>query len=263
MNILGDSLKHFSPTQSPPELAVVTQMLLEEALETKDPYADIKRESNEKALTMYPVLQKSVEESDYPLKKAIELSCAGNIIDYGVLGLSLNVEKEIQKIVSSSDAQINKEKKSLFALDKFTQKLENSSTLLFLADNAGEIVFDRLLLETIHSLYPSLAITVALRGRPILNDALLEDALSIHLDEFTTLITSGVPTPATVLSLATPQFLEVYETSDMIISKGQGNYEALSGEKREIFFLLTAKCPVIAQDLQANIKDLILVAPSL
>jgi len=263
MNILGDSLKEFTAGQSPPELAVVTQRELERILRTQDPYADVKKESNERALAIYPQMQKSVDESLDPLKKAIELSCAGNIIDYGVLGNTLDVQKEIERIVSATEGQINTENPALFAFDSFRGELEHAKTLLFIADNAGEIVFDRLLLQTIRKLYPKIAITVAVRGKPILNDALLEDALSINLDSIATVITSGVPTPGTVLSLTTEQFKEVFHSSDIVISKGQGNYESLSGERRAIFYLLTAKCHVIASDIGCNLKDLILLARNL
>ncbi|MDC7245597.1 MAG: ARMT1-like domain-containing protein [Sphaerochaetaceae bacterium] len=263
MNILGDSLKHYTDEQSPPELAVVTQRELERVLGCDDPYDSIKKESNEKALRMYPQLKESVISSKDPLRKAIELSCGGNIIDYGVLGNTLDVRREIERIVSDSEAQINDEDPSLFSIDHFRERLRESSTVLFIADNAGEIVFDRLLIETIHEKFPSIRITVAVRGRPILNDALIADALSVHIDETARVITSGVPTPGTVLSLSTAEFEQEFSSSDMVISKGQGNYESLSKESREIFFLLTAKCHVIADDIGCNLKDLILLARNL
>ncbi len=259
MDCVGSSLKEYPLSSSPPERTLLVQQKLCSYLKTDDPYKEIKRECNMKALELYPIIENMVKESSNPLSLAIELSCSGNIIDYGVSRKEIDVEGEIRAIIAQSEKRIQREASSLFAFDEFVQSIETSKNLLFLADNAGEIVFDKLLLQTIHHLYPKLSITVALRDKPILNDALIEDAYDIGLDKIAHIITSGVPTPGTVLSLASKEFLELFYSSDMVISKGQGNYEALSEVNRSIFFLLITKCEVVAKHAQSHVKDILLL----
>ena len=259
MDEVGSSLNSIPLTASPPERALVLQQMLSSYLSTDDPYKAIKKESNDKALELYPIIEKMVNESSHPLHLAIELSCAGNIIDYGVSPQGIDVEKEIRSIITKSEKKIAKESSRLFAIKEFITSIEKANTLLFLADNAGEVVFDKLLLETIKGLYPHLSITVAMRDAPILNDALLSDAYEIGLDKSAQIISSGVPTPGTVLKYASSEFLELFYSSDMVISKGQGNYESLSEEKRGIFFLLITKCEVIAKHVNSNVGDILLL----
>lgn len=259
MDHLGSLLKETPLSASPPERAVAVQKKLCSILNTDDPYKEIKKESNDKALELYPIIEHMVEMSSNPLSLAIELSCAGNIIDYGVTGKEIDVEKEIRAIIAKSEKKIKKEASSLFAFDEFVSSIEKAKTLLFLADNAGEIVFDRLLLETIKQLYPALKITVALRDTPIINDALVSDAYDIGLDKSATIISSGVPTPGTVLRYASKEFLDLFYSSDMVVSKGQGNYEALSEVNRDIFFLLITKCDVVARHVGSHVGDILLL----
>ncbi len=259
MDEVGSSLKDIPLTSSPPERALIVQQMISSYLGTDDPYKAIKKESNDKALELYPLIENMVLQSSHPLSTAIELSCAGNIIDYGVSPEGIDVEKEIRAIIAKSEKKIAKESSTLFAIKEFISTIEKAKTLLFLADNAGEVVFDKLLLETIKRLYPHLSITVAMRGKPILNDALISDAYDIGLNTIGTIISSGVPTPGTVMKFTTPQFLELFNSSDMVISKGQGNFEALSDEEREIFFLLLTKCEVIAKHVNSHVGDILLI----
>ncbi len=259
MDTLGSYLKDSPLSMSPPERALLVQQLICEYLGTDDPYKAIKTESNDKALEIYPLIEKLVLDSNKPLNVAIELACAGNIIDYGVSPEGVDVEKEIKAIIAASERKIAKESSDLFAIDEFNEAIAHAKTLLFITDNAGEVVFDRLLLETIKRLYPAIEITVAVRGKPILNDIILSEAYEVGLDTSATIISSGVPTPGTVLKFATDQFLEVFKSSDMVISKGQGNFEGLSDEEREIFFLLLTKCKVIAEHVNSKIGDILLI----
>jgi len=130
---------------------------------------------------------------------------------------------------------------------------------MYLADNAGEVVFDRLLIE---ELVEELGkqVNYVVRDKPVINDALIEDALFFGINRTAKVISSGSDAPGTLLKYCSPEFIRLYQKAELIISKGQGNYEALSGEDRPIFFLFRVKCPVIAEDVGCNVGDMILVS---
>ena len=137
--------------------------------------------------------------------------------------------------------------------------MNTSKNILYLADNAGETIFDRVLIEEIKGLYGDKSIFYAVRERPIINDALKEDARACGIDRIADVISSGSDTPGTIISLCSEAFLKIYRDADMIISKGQGNFEALSDVSRPIFYLFMVKCPVVAKDLGCRIGDIILL----
>ncbi|MFH0753575.1 MAG: ARMT1-like domain-containing protein [Candidatus Omnitrophota bacterium] len=183
--------------------------------------------------------------------KAVELAIAGNVIDYAAKN-NLNVEKEIQEILAGS---FSPEQKRVFEYELFRKELAEAKTILYLADNAGEIVFDRVLIEEICAVRE---VTVAVRYKPILNDAVMEDAVFCGIDKIAHVISSGVDSPGTVLDYCSDEFLKIFKRADMVISKGQGNYEALSEAHRKIYFLFKVKCPVIANHSGARMGDIVL-----
>jgi uncharacterized protein with ATP-grasp and redox domains len=130
-----------------------------------------------------------------------------------------------------------------------------------LGDNAGEIVWDKILIEELIEAF-DLDITYAVRGFPILNDVTVEDAHFVGMDKVVKVISNGFDAPGTLLDRCSEEFLKNYKTSDLILSKGQGNYESLSEQHRSIFFLLNVKCPVIAEDIHCNVGELVLKAQS-
>ncbi|MDD5173743.1 MAG: ARMT1-like domain-containing protein [Candidatus Omnitrophica bacterium] len=248
----------FPFTSSPPEMARIIYGVIKKTTGNGDPYLKIKEESNKLALSVYPRLKKKVEHSRDSLLTAVELAIAGNIIDYGVKN-TLNVEEELKRILDKEDKVIRKENKSIFNYKSFRSALKRSNTILYLADNAGEVVFDRILIEEIKETHRDKKIIYAVKEKPVINDALREDAVSAGIGEKTTIISSGVDTPGTVLSLCSKKFLKIFKRADMVISKGQGNFEALSDCKRPVFFLFMAKCPVIAKDVKCGLGDVILL----
>jgi len=127
--------------------------------------------------------------------------------------------------------------------------------VLYLADNAGEVVFDRILAEEIPG---NKEIIYAVRGKPIINDALIEDALACGIDKRARVVSSGVDAPGTILKYCSDDFLEIFEDAEFIISKGQGNYEALSDINKPIYFLFKVKCPVIARHVGVKLGDIVL-----
>ncbi len=256
---LGIYLNSFALKNPPPFASVFIQEQLVKYSGKEDPYYDIKRFSNEEALKIVDQLRQILEQSKTPLKTAVELACAGNIIDFGVSNHHIDISGEINAILEQMEESVNREDSSLFQLKELDLALKNSKRLMYLGDNAGEIVFDRLLLETIKKLYPHLTIYFATRGKPVVNDVLIEDALFCKIDEIATVVSSEVPTPGLALEYASKEFLELYKTFDVVISKGQGNYECLSETDGPLFYLLITKCNVIAKELQSEIRQLVLL----
>jgi len=255
---LAKALPELSLKSAPPDIARIVYGIVKKITHNDDPYRKIKSKSNKLALRIYPELVKIVSKSDDRLLKAVELSIAGNIIDYGVKN-SLKIKEELNDILNREKLSIYEDKKDLIDYSYFKNTLRKSENILYLADNAGETVFDRVLIEEIKRIYKHKKITYAVKEKPIINDALIEDAYNCGLDKSTTIVSCGVNAPGTILSLCSKEFLKTYKKADMIISKGQGNFEALSEEKRPIFFLLKAKCPVVAKDIGCNVGDIILL----
>jgi len=217
-----------------------------------DPFREIKEKSNRLALSLYPELKKKVDDSEDRLLTAVELAIAGNVIDYGVKN-TLNIEREIEKILAR-EFSIGE---SVFDYEGFRDMLSEVTEVLYLADNAGEILFDRILIEEISSGHRN--VVCAVRSGPIINDALMEDAVICGIDKYARVISSGSDAPGTILELCSPEFMEIYNSAELIISKGQGNYEGLSSEEdRPIYFLLKAKCSVVADDVGCRVGDMIL-----
>jgi len=249
------SMPKFPLSSSPPEMARVIHGIVKRITGKKDPYAGIKKKSNNLALRVYPKLKEKLNGKQDRLLTAVELAIAGNIIDYGVKN-SIDVKEELDKILNEEHAAIRKESKSIFNYSGFKSSLDEANSILYLADNSGEVVFDRILIEEIKRKRVNVDISYAVKEKPVINDALEEDARIAGIQKYAKIISSGADTPGTVLSLCSSRFLEVYKKADMIISKGQGNFEALSDSRRPIFFLFMAKCPnTSARHAGINLKN--------
>jgi len=209
-----------------------------------DPYREIKQQHIAEAKALLPELETMVAASEDSLLTAIRLAIAGNVIDLGI-NKTFDLVSDIKKILLQDFA--------LFDYDAFKKELAKAKTILYLGDNAGESVFDKLLIQQLRK-----PVKYAVRTQPIINDVTMKEAVDSGLDEVAALIDSGSPAPGIIMRYATPDFREVYQNAELVISKGQGNYEGLSGEKRTIFFLLKAKCPVIARDIGVKEGDIVL-----
>lgn len=216
-----------------------------------DPYVEEKEESNNISLVLYKTWKPRVVESENPFETAVRLSIAGNIMDYGA-NHDFDINTTIQKVLSVP-----------FAINHTVQMRERVATanqVLYLGDNAGEIVFDKLLIETM--MHPNLI--YAVKGAPVLNDVTMIDALQCEMDVAADVIHNGYDAPSTVLPKCSKEFQKIFETSDVIISKGQGNLEGLiSLNDSRIFFLLMVKCDVIAEVLNVKKGDFVVVNKSL
>lgn len=156
--------------------------------------------------------------------------------------------------MEDENSMIRNERAEYFSYADFAVKLKKSKNILILADNAGEIVFDRILIETIKKMYPDRNITVAMRGSPVLNDALIEDAVYCGLESCASIISSGSNIPGTLLSQCTKEFIEHHNDAELIISKGQGNYESFESPRKDVFYLFMAKCPIVARQAGCGIR---------
>ncbi|MDY6911096.1 MAG: ARMT1-like domain-containing protein [Chloroflexota bacterium] len=242
-------VREFPLDITPPEIAQRVYRIVYDMTGDNDPYREAKQHSNEMALALFPRLKEIVESSDDPLLTACKLAIAGNSIDLAPQVSAGAIGDVIESTLTSP--------LSYDDYDRFRQSIKNASSLLYLADNAGEIVFDKLLIEELRRSF-DIDITLAVRSKPIINDATMDDAIAVGLNQVATVIANGSDAPATVLSQCSTEFLKCYGSADVIISKGQGNYESLSGEQANIFFLLRAKCPVVAEPLNLDVGDSIL-----
>ena len=233
---------------SPPAIGQEIHRLIRKLTGNNDPYRELKQKFNHLALRMCVELEENVRTSEDPLETAVRLAIAGNIIDLGVK--TSIAESDIEKVIRDClTANFDNQ-----PLEDFRNAVNQAGQILYLADNAGEIVFDRLLIE----LLPYDKITVVVKGKPVINDATMEDAEFAGLTKIVEVIDNGSDGPGTILESCSQQFRQCFNQADLIIAKGQGNYETLSEIGKNIFFILKAKCPVIAVDLGCEVGEMIL-----
>ncbi|WP_163339120.1 DUF89 domain-containing protein [Desulfopila sp. IMCC35008] len=246
---LGRLLPQLDMEATPPANSMPVYQTINRIIGCKDPYFDVKRMENRRALGRIETLRKEVRESTEPLRVACGYAIAGNIIDYGAFSQGM-----IEEALSSPD-------EFQYSLDHYQQleaainELVEGDSVFYLADNCGEIIYDSLLVELLAQ--KGLQVTVAVREDAIINDALLEDAQVAGLDRAASLIRSGVVCPGSPLDQCSEEFKEHFFSADLVISKGQGNFETLSEVNRDIFFLLTVKCNVVGKHLAeiAGVKE--------
>lgn len=234
---------------TPPEIAQHVYAIVADITGNKDPYYEAKRQANQLTLSLYPHFKKVVTNSTDPLLAASKLAIAGNVIDLAPQSNYGDI-KSIVELALVSPLGIDN-------YEEFKRSIGNSSHILYLGDNAGEIVFDRIFIEEIRQI-KDFEINFVVREKPIINDATLRDAISTGMDKVAKVISSGSDAPGTILSQCSSQMLQLYHSADIIIAKGQGNYESLSDEAKNTFFLLRVKCPVIARLLKARVGDAVL-----
>ncbi len=213
----------------------------------KDPFGNIKSEYNKVALSLYPSLKRVVDKSPDPLWTGTRLAIAGNVIDFGIF-TSIDIEGSINRALNSP-----------LAVDDYTsfkEDIYNANRILYLADNAGEIVFDRLLIEVLISLGKK--VTVAVKGSPVINDATREDAHESGITDICEVTDNGSDAVGTILPWTSPSFQKLFRESQIVISKGQGNFETLTGSEKRIFFLFQSKCDVVSKELGLSTGSMLL-----
>jgi len=242
--------KNFDFNRTPPYVAKEVYELLGQKANLKDPLENLKQESIEKATTYIPYLQKKIENSEDKLFASIKAAVAGNVIDFATT-------KEF-----SLDEEINSIYETNFAVNDykiFKEELQKTNQLIILSDNAGENVFDKILVKTLKELFPKLKIYYATRGKAIINDITIKEALQVGIDKYCEVISTGVDTPGLEKSQASLEFLELFNETPLILSKGMGNFECLESYKdKKIFFLFKVKCEVVANKISRNLGEIIL-----
>ena len=237
-NIMRDTLgmlKEIDFNQSPPAIAQIIHRSIRKQSGINDPYSQLKTKQNQLALEMIPILRDKIKASPDPLLLAARLAIAGNIIDLGVNGdlKLIDIQRAVDQALSEpfiGDAE------------QFRQAVNRARSILYLADNAGEIAFDSLLIEQLRAE----RVTLAVRGSPVINDATIEDAKEVGLDKLVKVMNNGSDAPGTILSDCDENFQQLFHQADLIIAKGQGNFETLSEEPVNIFFLFKVKCLMVA-----------------
>jgi uncharacterized protein with ATP-grasp and redox domains len=233
---------------TPPEIAYQVHGVVRGALQVGDPYRALKAASTHQALALYAHLKTLVESATDPLEVAVRLAIVGNLIDYGPPGAPADAAALQAAVATALQRPL-----AINHLEAFRNRLADAEQVLYLADNAGETVFDRVLIETL-----ARPTTYVVKGGPVLNDALFEDALTAGLDGVARIINNGSDAPGTILDQCSAVLRAEFDAASLILAKGQANYETLSDCRREVFFLLQVKCPVIAQHVGVPVGSMVI-----
>jgi uncharacterized protein with ATP-grasp and redox domains len=234
-------------TQSPPRMAQHIHGIISAAIGNEDPYRNMKRRFTEFALRLLPALHERVRRAQDPFSVAVRLAIAGNVIDVGANpGVT---ETHVREAIEwALRAPLDRE-----VLEHLRSSVDKATSILYLADNAGEIVFDRLVLGVL----PKDRVVLAVRGAPSLNDATLEDAEAAGLTDRMEVLDNGSSAPGTILDDCAESFRRRFSAADVIIAKGQGNYESLNDADRGVHFLFKAKCELVARDLGCEVGEMV------
>jgi uncharacterized protein with ATP-grasp and redox domains len=231
----------------PPVLGQQVHRLIRQRTRNPDPYAAVKAQLNQRATRLYPDWHRRFHQACPLLEAAVRMAVIGNLLDVGA-----KTQLDETAVLAAFEDALTAPLQG--SVQTFAAAIRNARQILYLADNAGEIVFDRDLLSQL----PSGSCTLAVRGGPVLNDATLADAETAGIADTCEIISNGSDAPGTVLADCSPAFLEHFRKADLIIAKGQANFESLDGCRQNIFFLFKVKCPVVARHIGHAVGTLVL-----
>lgn len=235
VNEIACLLPDLDMTSTPPENSILIYETIARLSGCSDPFLDLKKTSNQLATALLPQLREMLAKAKDPLGAAIRLAMAGNIIDYGAHH-DFDLNQALDDCLSREPV-INH-------YQQLQADLRKARSVLYLGDNCGELVFDGLVLERLKQ-----EVILAVKEDPIINDALLADALTCGLDRLATVMTNGTACPGTPVQRCSPAFQEAFAAADLIIAKGQGNFETLSETRAPLYFLLMVKCQVVGDHI--------------
>ena len=235
------------PRMSPPAMVQLAHRAIRRSVGDPDPYREAKRRHTRMALSLLPTLERRVRRAKDPFEMAVRFAIAGNCIDMGTR-LEIGPKHVLDTLERAAKAPLEGDARKLAAAAR------GAGSILYLADNAGEIVFDRLVLARL----PKGKTTVAVRGGPVINDATMEDARASGLMDVVPVIDNGSDAPGTILRDCSSGFKKRFREAGLVIAKGQGNYETLSDAGRRIVFLLIAKCGIICDSLGMRQGDMVI-----
>jgi uncharacterized protein with ATP-grasp and redox domains len=240
--------------QTNPEIMEKTWQVITSEFNNDNPYKEIKESYNNLLLSIYEETKQIINKADNQFITALKIAVIGNIIDFGARH-QFDKEMLLKQIRNSHEIIFQ-----IDYVDQLKSFLEKGKQLLYIGDNCGEIVLDKIFIETIKEMFPNLKMYFSVRGKPILNDITIEDAEMVKMDEVVDVISSGAQIPGTVLSKSSKEFQDIFHSSDVIIAKGQGNYESLSDVKRKgLFLLLMSKCDFVSKTLGVKTMDYVVI----
>ncbi len=235
---------------TPAHFSQAAYEIISEETGVADPFAEEKKKFNKLVLSMVPECRAALEASDDPLETGAHLAVAGNIIDLGI-GAALDIHSTL---ASALEVPF-----TINDIEKLRADLGRFSNLLYLGDNAGEIVFDMLFIEVIKKLFPDLRVRFSVKSGPIINDATMEDAVAVGMTDVCEVIETGGAYIGAPLDKVSRDFIDAFRSADIIIAKGHGNFETLSSETgNNIYFILKAKCELVAKELGVSVGDSVL-----
>lgn len=243
---------HYDFNESPPYMSQIIHKHVRELSQMADPYREVKHQFTQLGLDLYDELKNIVQASQDPFSTAIKIAIAGNIIDFGVFS-EISEEQVHTAIEDCLRAPLPAE-----TVNNLKQDIARAQSILFLGDNAGETVFDRLFIEQM----PLEKVTYVVKGSPIVNDATMKDAEAAGLTELVRVIDNGSAAQGTIIKLCSAEFLDSLRQADLIIAKGQAHYETMSDlELNHIYYLFQAKCAVVADDAGCQMGEMVLLRP--
>jgi uncharacterized protein with ATP-grasp and redox domains len=239
-------IQGLSLDSSPALLSQIVYAAVREMTGVADPFAEARRRTNRLALALLPDLRRRIAASPDPLHAAIKVALIGNVVDLGIGGHAFDLERDIAQGLDAGLAVDDYPAFRAALKDCETSASSAGPRLLYICDNSGEIAFDRLLIEDLRT---RCQVTASVKSRPIINDATMQDAEEVGLPAVAKVIETGSDDIGVNWSRASREFVEAFRAADLVIAKGQGNFETLDETPGEIFFLLKAKCPEVAAEL--------------
>jgi uncharacterized protein with ATP-grasp and redox domains len=199
-------------------------------------YKDVKKKYNDLVLSLEDEIRRKIEESENPLETALAYARVGNYIDFG----AMNSVDEGTFLSLIEDVEVHDRDRK--TIDSFVKQLGEAKTFLLITDNCGEIVLDKLFIEQLKKRFSHLDINILVRGGEVLNDATMQDAEYVGMDKLGRVISNGNPVAGTVYGMLSDEAKDILDNSDVILAKGQGNYESLCKQGRHIFYSFLCKC---------------------
>ncbi len=239
----------FSYDDNPPEIASYVYEKMAQLANKTDLYDEVKALSTKKALSFVPLLKEKLARSDEKLLTATKIAVAGNVIDLAA-AVEFDLDEELAKVFDTEFAHND--------FELMREKLSKASKVLVIGDNVGEHIFDYMYIEVLQELYPHVEISYMVRGCPIINDVTMKEAKEAGFDKLCELVDSGVNTPGFTYNRATKYSQKLFDSVDLVVSKGMGNYECMSeSHRKDICFLLKVKCDVVASSLGKKVGDIV------
>ncbi len=227
-------------TESAPELVEKVSLLREKIFGAQNDFSEIKKHFNSLVMSLEDEIYEKIQAGSDIVKTALKYSMMGNYIDFGVVE-NVDEQKLMEFLDKAPEIYINEAE-----FKQFEKELENAQKLVFLTDNCGEVVLDKLLIKAIRNRFPDLNVEIIVRGLPVLNDATMEDAKQVRLVDIASVSDNGTAIAGTCLDRISPKARQKIDEADLILAKGQGNFETLRFCKMNVYYAFMCKCKMFA-----------------